>query len=119
MDKMKPDEAIDTLRIMEAAVEWDYPMDYAVAIDMAVEALEKQIEEDDTWQFVKYKGDIATYAKCNCGFHYACYKYHSINQPFPTKPDPEKLYKYCPLCGSRKTKYIDEIINIDKYSWED
>ena len=40
---MKKEEAIEALKIMIGQVEWDYPMDYATAIDIAIEALEKQI----------------------------------------------------------------------------
>ena len=25
---------------------------------------------------------------------------------------------YCPYCGSRKTKYIDDVKDIDKFPWE-
>lgn len=39
---MKNEEAIQTLKLMQAQVEWDYPMDYAAAIDEAVKALEAQ-----------------------------------------------------------------------------
>lgn len=35
-------EAIDTIRTAIAQVEWDYPMNYATAFDMAIKALEKQ-----------------------------------------------------------------------------
>lgn len=42
---MKPKEAIDTLKALSAAVEWDFPLDYAAAIDAAIEALEKQVPE--------------------------------------------------------------------------
>ncbi len=73
---------------------------------------------DHYWQFVKYKGDVAFYAKCSCGFHYGCYKNHSIEQPFPIEPDPEKLYNYCPHCGARKTRYIGEPVYIDRYWFE-
>ena len=40
---MTPQEAIDTIKIAIAEVEWDYPMDYAVAFEEAIKALEKQI----------------------------------------------------------------------------
>lgn len=40
---MKPEEAIETIKIAIAEVEWDYPMDYTVAFEEAIEALEKQI----------------------------------------------------------------------------
>lgn len=51
---MEPKEAIDTLRALSAAVEWDFPLDYAAAIDEAIEALEKQVPKKptvpvDTW----------------------------------------------------------------------
>ena len=40
---MKPEEAIKTIKVALAEVEWDYPMDYTVAFEEAIEALEKQI----------------------------------------------------------------------------
>ena len=36
-------EVIKTLELAKAEVEWNYPMDYAVAIDEAIEAIDKQI----------------------------------------------------------------------------
>lgn len=44
---MTNQEAIDIIKNAIAQVEWDYPMDYAAAFDMAIEALEKQ-EVPDT-----------------------------------------------------------------------
>ena len=40
---MTPEEVIKTLEVAKAEVEWDYPMDYAVAIDEAIKAIDKQI----------------------------------------------------------------------------
>lgn len=40
---MTPEEAIKTIEIATAKVEWEYPMDYAMAFEMAKEALKKQI----------------------------------------------------------------------------
>ena len=40
---MKPEEAIETIKIAIAEVEWNYPMDYTVAFEEAIMALEKQI----------------------------------------------------------------------------
>lgn len=48
-------EAIETIKIALAEVEWEYPMDYpmyyAAAFDMAIEALEKQatIQATSKW----------------------------------------------------------------------
>lgn len=39
---MTPQEAIQTIKIAIAEIEWDYPMDYAIAFEEAIEALEKQ-----------------------------------------------------------------------------
>ena len=36
-------EVIKTLELAKAEVEWDSPMDYAVAIDEAIKAIDKQI----------------------------------------------------------------------------
>ena len=35
-------EAIQTLKLMQAQVEWEYPMEYSAAIDEVVKALEVQ-----------------------------------------------------------------------------
>lgn len=78
--------------------------------------MKKGRRKDHIWQFVKYKGDVAFYAKCRCGFRYPCYA--STTTPFRIKIAPDKLYPYCPLCGSRKTRYIDDVLKIDKYPWE-
>lgn len=39
---MTKDEAIETIKTAIAEVEWEYPMNYATAFDMAIEALKKQ-----------------------------------------------------------------------------
>lgn len=38
-------EAIETIKVAKAEVEWEYPMDYYVAFDLAIEALEDKIED--------------------------------------------------------------------------
>ena len=38
---MTPEEAITILKIAKTEVEWNYPLDYAIAIDTAIEALER------------------------------------------------------------------------------
>lgn len=39
---MTPEEAIKTIRVAIAEVEWDYPMNYAEAFETAINALERQ-----------------------------------------------------------------------------
>ena len=63
---------------------------------------------DHTWESVKYKGDVAFYFLCKCGFYY-CYK-EFIDQPI-------RFYRYCPYCGARKKWYTNEPRKIDKYRW--
>lgn len=52
---MTAEETISILKIAIAEVEWNYPMDYAVAIETAIQALEKQIPkkpiEEKKWLF--------------------------------------------------------------------
>ena len=40
---MNRQEAIDIMKIAIAEVEWNYPLDYAIAFEEAIKALEKQI----------------------------------------------------------------------------
>ena len=47
-------EAIKTIQVAIAEVEWEYPLDYSVAFETAIEALEKQIPKklkDDGWLY--------------------------------------------------------------------
>ncbi|MGN0595016.1 MAG: hypothetical protein ACI4I6_07650 [Hominimerdicola sp.] len=40
---MTHEEAVKTIQIAISEVEWNYPLDYAIAFEMAIKALEKQI----------------------------------------------------------------------------
>lgn len=40
---MTAEEAIKTIQVAIAEVEWNYPLDYSIAFGTAIEALEKQI----------------------------------------------------------------------------
>ena len=53
---MKPQEAIGIMKIAIAEVEWNYPMDYAVAFETAIEALEKQVPKKPIEYEDKYYG---------------------------------------------------------------
>ena len=51
---MTLEEAIKTIQVAIAEVEWEYPLDYSVAFETAIEALEKQIPKklkDDGWLY--------------------------------------------------------------------
>lgn len=81
--------------------------------------MKKGRRKDHIWKFCKYKGDAAIYAKCSCGFHYSGACCTNISEKgLRVVIVPEGLYPYCPFCGSRKTRYINEIEYMDKYMWE-
>ena len=51
---MTAEEAIKTIQVAIAEVEWNYPLDYSIAFEAAIEALEKQIPKklkDDGWLY--------------------------------------------------------------------
>jgi hypothetical protein len=59
---------------------------------------------DYKWKIIKHPPDSARYAKCSCGFEYAC----DISlRPIKTIDDIV-VYNYCPNCGKRKTEYYLE-----------
>ena len=71
---------------------------------------------DHSWDFIKYSGDLAYYARCKCGFQFSCYKNTELGV-LDTQPAPEYLYRYCPSCGARKKRYESEVIHIKGFSW--
>ena len=51
-------EAIKTIQVAIAEIEWNYPMDYSVAFETAIEALEKLIPKkpiEDAARIVDYQ----------------------------------------------------------------
>lgn len=47
-------ETMETLRMAVLEIEWEYPMDYAVAIEMAIAALELQEQKKPYTHIVPY-----------------------------------------------------------------
>ena len=78
---MTPEEAIKILEIAKAEVEWNYPLDYAVAIDTAIEALEKQIPKKPISLGEDIDRDVGQCPNCK--------------EIIDTYED----YKYCSDCG--------------------
>ena len=84
---MKIEEAITILQVAKAEVEWSAPLDYQEAIDMAIEALEKQIpkkirvyhDESDTEEMFE---DMCACPVCDRDLHGGG-------------------DKYCPRCGQK------------------
>ena len=82
-------EAIEILRIAQSVVEWEYPMDYAVAIEMGIAALEFQEPKKPYTHVVSYpyKPD-ETIVQCPI-----------CNRRLRTKRTMAKGDKHCPDCG--------------------
>lgn len=78
---MTPQEAVEIMKIAISEVEWNYPMNYAVAFQSAIEALEKQIQKKpkpSDEQNIRY---AMNYICPACGKHFsgtgiADYCYH-------------------------------------------
>lgn len=51
---MTPQEAIKTIKVAISEVEWDYPMDYTVAFEEAIKALEKQMQNCEDCRHAKH-----------------------------------------------------------------
>lgn len=86
-------EVIKTLELAKAEVEWNYPMDYAVAMDEAIKAVEKQIPKKPTHTGKRniYGG---VYRKCNvCG------------DEMLISPSAISYENYCRFCGNRLTDW--------------
>ena len=39
-------EAIEFIKVAKAEIEWEYPLDYQIALDMAIQVLEEKIKEE-------------------------------------------------------------------------
>ena len=81
---MTKKEAIDTLKLMQAQVEWEYPMDYSVATDMAIAALaeEPTIEERKKGEWERKSFYDSTLICSECGI------------------EGRWDFEYCPYCGA-------------------
>lgn len=73
-------------------------------------------KKDHVWKLVKFRGDIAIYALCSCGFCYACSNLKK-GEMIQVEIKEESFYRYCPNCGARKTLRTDDIKKIDKSIW--
>ena len=93
---MTSKEAIETINIAMAEVEWDYPMDYTVAFEMAIDAIEKQIPKKPI------KTKIATLNKSP-----EAISWESIHCCPRCESNLAPQYKYCPQCGL-KIEWEDE-----------
>ena len=87
---MKPQEAIEIMKIAISEVEWEYPMGYPVAFEEAIKALEKQIPEMPDYEGDGYADGFLVYDTWICP---SCGRYYEL--------DCNDDYIYCPQCGQR------------------
>ena len=78
---MTPQEAIKNIEIAIAEVEWEYPMEYAIAFEIAIKALEKQMPKKpikSDRQEIRYTltYDCPTCGRQFTGTGFAGYCYH-------------------------------------------
>lgn len=102
---MTPEEAIGIVRCAIGEVEWSYPIDYAEAIEVAIEALEKQIPKkvipfkrmahDFQNDFCKHSGYYCEHIKT---FNHE-YQYTDYKCPCCDKRVSDGTPKYCDSCG--------------------
>ena len=89
--------AIDTLKIAIAEVEWNYPLDYAVAVEMAIKALEKEIPTEPVIQeegnFIQGYFIFDKYFCCPA-CEYCCGLVDYVD-----KAGKKIKSEYCPKCG--------------------
>lgn len=74
-------EAIDIIKAAIAEVEWNYPLDYAIAFETAIKALEKQIPQKPSPTGEDNVRYAMNYVCQSCGKHFtgtgiADYCYH-------------------------------------------
>lgn len=93
---MTNEDAIKTINLAMAEVEWNYPMDYTVAFEMAIDALEKHIPKKPI------KTKIATLNKSP-----EAISWESIHCCQRCESNLAPQYKYCPQCG-QEIEWEDE-----------
>ena len=64
---MTTQEAIEALKLMQGQIEWDYPMECAAAIDMAVDALQKQVPQRPMISVDAYNNNLRHLYCPTCG----------------------------------------------------
>lgn len=89
---MTNEEAIETIKVAVAEVEWNYPLDYAEAFEKAVKALEKQIAKPPAQ--IEDEDELCVRYECQaCGSFLA-------QRPKGERMNIKRLLRFCE-CGQR------------------
>ncbi len=71
---------------------------------------------DHNWQVIKYRGDMAIYARCKCGFEYCCsHDKRKEDGTWTFEQEIDYFYYYCPFCGARKNTRDAEVTKLDRF----
>jgi len=93
---MTRQEAIDTLRLMAAEVEWEYTLEYQAAIDTAIDALRGPVPDP-----------ITGLVPCGCGGKAG---YLSTQSDYAASV---RAFAQCPKCGEKTAEYSAYMYNTD------
>ena len=88
---MTNEQAISAIETAKAECEWNAPLDYQIAFDMAIEALKKQILQKVKHQYMSHYGAITCFDEFLCP---VCdYRFSDGDGTV------EEYYDFCPCCG--------------------
>lgn len=74
---MKIEKIIETIKIAATEVEWNYPLDYTIALNEAAELLENPVPEAPTAVIMNYKSKACEMVGNNCNKCEGAYKYNN------------------------------------------
>ena len=83
------EKAIKAIKIAIAEVEWNYPLDYAIAFETAIEALQEKLERKKGCSFCNDKRVVS----------FCATSYHSSLEPITIIED--LYFGFCPHCGRK------------------
>lgn len=89
---MTPEEAISIIKCAIGEVEWNYPLDYAEAFEVAIEALEKQVPKKPLKNPKEFYGrNLYSCPVCNYGYFLGGNKFcFRCGQKFDWSEDDDK-----------------------------
>lgn len=74
---MEIEKIIETIKIAATEVEWNYPLDYTIALNEAAELLESPVPEAPTAVIMNYKSKACEMVGNNCNKCEGAYKYNN------------------------------------------
>lgn len=97
-------KAIKTIKIAIAEVEWNYPLDYAIAFETAIEALREKLEREKGCVCCNNAVEISSVdsdgmLRVDNGNEH-CLPYVAVNNDTYGTSDIFDI-NYCPMCGRK------------------